>query len=639
MLCLLALTSLTAISHAQGSSANVTTWHNDPNRTGWQYYETALSPATVSPPKAFGLLWQWFVTGAVLAQPLAVTLQQSVGTTCNSPCSLVFIATEEDMLYAFNATSSSQTPVWSVNLASRVGGQPVACQSLTFDFAPCDGVGGTPPGSNGGVVGPYGGATGTPVIDMTTNPNTLYVVAPVLSCGGDCITYYLFAVNIATTNHTTVPSIAIGQNGGVTGNPPPNASTSGKCTSDYPTAGTVNFDFNHIQRSGLLLWPNGRVYVAFAPGGKEVENGWMFGYSFNAGTGTLTQTAIFASTPWGTGGGIWGSGAGPASDASSIYATTGNGTTFDVTMLSPVDMGDSLLKLSTPNLAMVDYYTPSDAFTYSGSKGTGRCINDIDLGSGGVLLIPDNFYFDRNTGTHPYLVVNADKESRLYVANRDNLGKFNANANCTNNFNNIQCITTPTIPLNDSTQGYWESPAYWKYTSGSTTNYMLYYSATMQSSTAGVAPEAINGYQLLTSGTSGPIPTTYASTSTLFCDFSPTPSISSNGTAPTSGILWAVEQNQNLDNRGGSNPDCAGGHPTGNPAALHAFCATAGAQGGPCPTALTEIYTSRGLQHLLGPVASFPTPTVFSGQVYVGTMTSVNVFGLCSTQPTGQCLN
>jgi hypothetical protein len=88
-----------------------------------------------------------------------------------------------------------------------------------------------------------------------------------------------------------------------------------------------------------------------------------------------------------------------------------------------------------------------------------------------------------------------------------------------------------------------------------------------------------------------------------------------------------------------SPPDCAGGNPQGNPAALHAFCGAAGAPSGPCPTALTEIYTSRklSLQNQPGPVNAFPTPTVFNGQVYMGTNTEIDVFGLCSSQ-SGGCL-
>jgi len=77
----------------------------------------------------------------------------------------------------------------------------------------------------------------------------------------------------------------------------------------------VPFDDSHVQRAGLLLL-NNVVYVAFGPL-PETKNGWLFGYTLSGGL--LSQTAIFNSTPHGTGGGIWQAGAAPASDGVSIY--------------------------------------------------------------------------------------------------------------------------------------------------------------------------------------------------------------------------------------------------------------------------------------------------------------------------------
>jgi hypothetical protein len=79
----------------------------------------------------FGLLWQWGtaanpLVGYVFAQPLAVAGVQTTFTNCQ-PCDLVLVATEQDMLYAFNATSSATTPVWSKDLAQAVGGTAVDC--------------------------------------------------------------------------------------------------------------------------------------------------------------------------------------------------------------------------------------------------------------------------------------------------------------------------------------------------------------------------------------------------------------------------------------------------------------------------------------------------------------------------------
>ena len=167
-----------------------------------------------------------------------------------------------------------------------------------------------------------------------------------------------------------------------------------------------------------------------------------------------------------------------------------------------------------------------------------------------------------------------------------------------------------------------------------------------------ISPQALNAYQLQTSG--NPISQTpYANSGTanaqtypiLFCDFAPTPSVSSNGNTAGSGIVWAIEQDQNNDNLPPHSPqDCSplvngsGGHPRNNPGALHAFCAAKIIeQGTPCPSAMTELYSSRpGFQNAaVGPVNGFPTPTIFEGQVYMGTNTEVKVFGLCNTLANG----
>jgi hypothetical protein len=77
----------------------------------------------------------------------------------------------------------------------------------------------------------------------------------------------------------------------------------------------------------------------------------------------------------------------------------------------------------------------------------------------------------------------------------------------------------------------------------------------------------------------------------------------------------------------GSSCSGSGGHPRGNPAALHAFNAAT----------MAEIYSSRTLSfaNQPGPVSAFPTPTIFNSQVYVGKNTEVDVFGLCSSQSGG----
>jgi hypothetical protein len=107
--------------------------------------------------------------------------------------------------------------------------------------------------------------------------------------------------------------------------------------------------------------------------------------------------------------------------------------------------------------------------------------------------------------------------------------------------------------------------------------------------------------------------------------------------------VWAIEENQNKHNNPqtqGTNPqDCAGKLFNGNPGALHAFCAAQiTGSGTPCPSALYELYSSRTVQTQIGSLHGFPTPTIFEGQVYKGTDSGVEVFGICSTGQNGKCL-
>ena len=512
--------------------------------------------------------------------------------------------------------------MWSLNLATTVNARYTAVDctnaNLQAHYPPCF------QNKGNGVPAPFNntfiGVTGTPVIDPSTN--ILYAVAAMEDPNVSpvpAVFFYLFAVDI-TSGRVLVETQITGSVSGQLASPICTTSSGG---------GTVTFDSDHIQRSALLLL-NGIVYVPFALGLEGKVSGWMFGYKYSSTGPALNQVAIFNTTADGTGGGIWMSGAGPASDGTSIFVVTGNGT-FDIEASNPVDddAGDTLLRLSPqanlPGLTRADYYAPSDILSYNAS---GRCTGDMDFGSGGVLLPPDFTYTASNGGCSSgcKVAINADKESKLWVANKDNLGGFNANGG-----NNIQTLLSPCtgVPcMPESTQGYWASPAYWHYNDGQD-QYMLYYSATTDTPLPNrLQPLPINAYQLSTNASSGPLPTTEPppnSTGILFCQFSPTPSGSWNGRDSTSGILWAVEH-QNADNP--TSNDCNGADVPH--AALHAFSAV------PTSGVMTKLYNNRGMTRT-GSTHGFPTPTIFKGQVYMGTDTEVDVFGLCSTQQ-GGCL-
>jgi hypothetical protein len=126
----------------------------------------------------------------------------------------------------------------------------------------------------------------------------------------------------------------------------------------------------------------------------------------------------------------------PAGDASgNIYLMTGNGD-LNANNTGGRDYGDSFIKLS-PQLTVEDYFTPFDQANLD--------INDVDLGSGGPLLLPDQ------AGPYAHLLIGAGKEGVLYLLNRDNLGKYNSN-------NNSQIVQS--IP--GQTGGVFGNGAYWK---------------------------------------------------------------------------------------------------------------------------------------------------------------------------------
>ena len=602
----LAASGLMLICSADAQS--VTTWHNDKNRTGLQSSESFLTAtgANAVSQTNFGLLWQYTnssntIAGQVYAQPLAVANVPSLGNA-------VFIATEEDMLYAFDTDSLSNTALWTANLAA--GNSYVDCNNLQ------------PPCGSKGVISPYIGVTGTPVISTSQNavPNVLYAVsANQLSAYPHDVQYYLHAIDITSGREKTGSPIQI------------TASATGAATTpaDCQTAtasGTVQFDpHHHIQRAGLLLLTlsNGGtntdvVYIAFAPVYGETQNGWILGYTYTQSG--FTQVPPFITTPYGTGGGIWESGAGLASDGTYIYAPTANGT-FDVYGVQNLstDYGDSMLKLAISTssnnfgaLSVSDYFAPSDVLTFQplvGSMGPGRCINDEDFGSGGVLLIPDAIIT-----SHPHAMISAEKESDLWLLDRDSLGGLNGSGL-------VQMIQQP-APSGQNAPGYWSSPAYWKYVDSNNNSYYQLYFAPDETTTS-VPPYPISMYALTSSGlASGP----YPKTPDVFCALphAPTPAISSNGTAPNTGILWAIESSSP-----GNPGNCS---QAAGPAVLHAYNAT------PASGTLSSLYTSSGLsQHLPGKAVNFPTPTIFNGRVYMGTKSEVDVFGLCSSQMNG-CL-
>jgi hypothetical protein len=129
---------------------------------------------------------------------------------------------------------------------------------------------------------------------------------------------------------------------------------------------------------------------------------------------SLGQVAVFCTTPnvvvgadpTPGGAGIWQAGVGLATDSTgAIYCTTGNGY-FDPTSRN---YGDTVLKLGR-DLRLLDSFTPANQ--------PDLMAEDLDLGSGGALVVPDE------AGAATALLMACGKDGNLYILNRQAMGGY-----------------------------------------------------------------------------------------------------------------------------------------------------------------------------------------------------------------------
>lgn len=546
-LSLIALAAFLLPAPLRAAPLPVWTQHQDNARTGANLNESILTPANVN-TNTFGKIFTYPVDGFVYAQPLYVP---NVTIPNKGKHNVLYIVTQHDSVYALDADSnkgSNSVPLW---------------QDIFID--PTNGITTVPSSDvNSSDIVPEIGIVSTPVIDLSSS--TIFVVAKTKEIAGGATNYVqkLHALDLSSgAEKFGGPSLiaSTAWDGGVnyTYNSGPTVAGNG----DGTLNGVVHFNsLRQMNRPGLLLL-NGIVYVSFASHGDNGPyHGWVLGYSAQ----TLQNVAIYNSCPNGGLDGIWQSGNGPAADAAgNIYFETGNGT-FDNTAAIPTtySLGDSFVKLSTTSgLQVDDYFTPFNQAALSSI--------DQDLGSGGLLLLPDSV----GSGAHPHLLVGCGKEGKIYILDRDNMGHFNPADD-----HQIVQETANVIA------GTWSSPAFF--------NGLIFYQG------AGDVMTALR----ITNATLSTIP---ASQSTTFIGFpGATPTVSANGILNP--IVWALQND---------------GFNSGNPQVLHAY---------PPYSLSNELYSSsiaeNGLRDNPGLPVKFTVPTVANGKVYVGSQYAVSAFGL-----------
>jgi hypothetical protein len=522
--------------------------HNDLKRTGWDAGETILTQANVS-GGTFGKIFDRILDEQAYAQPLVVNNVPIGGGRHN----IVIVATTNNTVYAFNADdSATMNPYWQVNLTYN-NGVPNSYRPIVNT----DMVGAC--GSNYLDFSGKMGIVGTPAIDTTTN--SIYVVARSVSINlPQVYVQYLHVLDLLT---------------GADKMPPLYITASVPGTGDGSDGTTVTFDQQkQNQRPALMLY-NGILFISWASHCDwEPYHGWVIGYDAT----TLAQKYVYNTTPNGGLGGIWMSGQGPSVDDNGfIYISTGNGTTGTTGNANDTtNRGSSLIKLSTAsgNLKAVDFFTPSD-FDYLNN-------NDLDYGCDGVLLIP-------NTN----LSLSGSKESWLYLIDNNAMHGM-----VTNNSNILQLIDVNAY-YTAGERHIHGSPVYYKsdlgkefiyaWAEGGLIKQFPFIRSTMRFDTL----NKIVGNTALPPGMPGSMI-----------------SISSNGSAAGTGIIWATH------------PIHGDANHAVVPGELQAFDAT---------DVTHELWNSNmsAIRDSVGKFAKYCPPTIANGKVYLSTFSNkLHVYGL-----------
>ena len=392
-----------ALAAAALAQPVIPTAQYDNRRTGANLEETVLTPRNVNSAH-FSKLFLYPVDGDIYAQPLFVP---KLGIPGKGVRNVVFVATEHDSVYAFDAAGQSDTPLWHVNFLRGAGVTTVPQAAVSCGF-----------------IEPEIGITSTPVIDAASQ--TMFVLARTSEPGPDARPRYfqrLHALDITTGAERPGSPVLIRAAVRVSG---------------WFGLWHDEITFHALRENprAAMLLANGHVYMAW---GSSCDVGPYYGWVLSYDSRTLKQTGVFNTSPDAGESGIWQSDAGIAADDNgNVFAVTGNG--MFTAASGGRDFGDSVLKLGLRNgsLAVRDYFTPFDQSDLNA--------HDIDLGSAGPVVLPDQ------PGEHPHLLVVTGKPGILYLLDRDHMGQFHSGSNS---------HALQTIPAPGPRTAAFGAPAYW----------------------------------------------------------------------------------------------------------------------------------------------------------------------------------
>jgi hypothetical protein len=391
-------------------SIAVTTYHYDNLRTGWNCNETMLTPDLVSDKAirsgtfGFGLLSTTTLDDQVDAQPLFVPRQRITAGPAMGSHDVVYVATENNSIYGIDA-STGNVLLWK---DKTYLGTPVPQSSLPG--SPGQGPCGNVSNKNYSV-----GINSTPVIDLANR--VMYVIVYT----GPVPSYYLHELDLGNLTDRATPLLV-------------------SASHKLDDGSMVYFAAaSQRQRPALLFIPgssgSGTLYAGFGSfcdyDNSGTSRGWLLGWTTHPGGAQATPLAesqlnnIQPSPGTNTGTGppvgfsellssIWMSGFGVAADGNvdgnNVYFVSANSnkgwTTYD-----PVNNpSNSVLKVSSALTGALGHFTPSNHNALDA--------RDMDFGSGGVTLLPDQLGLN---GLNQHLAVAAGKDGIMYLNDRDNL--------------------------------------------------------------------------------------------------------------------------------------------------------------------------------------------------------------------------
>jgi len=524
------------------AQVSILTQHNDLARTGENLSETHLNVSNVN-SETFGKLFTREVDDQIYAQPLLVSgvnFQNAVGKN------VVFVATVNNSVYAFDADDAAMdTPYWHKNFTPS-GTHVVRNTDMT--------------GACGGFYQDFSGHIGivaTPVID--TAAKTMYFVSRDKVISSGVFEQWLHAIDFATGEEKSFSPVLI------------TAKYYGN--GDGNVNDTITFDPQKENQRSALALVNGVIWLEWSSHCDwGPYHGWVIGYDAS----DLEQKYVWMDTPNGYEAGIWMSGQALSADEDgNLYLSTGNGSVgYNGNDADTINRGESFLKLQTMGntLHVASFFTPSDYDVLEDY--------DLDLGSEGMLLIPNTHY-----------AISGGKEGEVYLVNRDTMGG----------------VDTIDHVIEEFSEGYGNElhggPVYWH---SDTADYVYVWAAS----------QYMHAYRLR-NNPQQPLDLPAAMTSPESSSNGQPGgmmSVSANGSELGTGILWAA-----LPLSGDANQQT-------RPGILRAYDAD---------DLSNELWNSQmdPQNDSVGAFAKFVCPTIANGRVYLATFSGqLDVYGLLNPQ-------